>query len=86
MGIVLLVIIFFFGDHGVYQLIRLKAEHRATQETINRLRAEQIELKSEKTRLETDLEYIERLARERYRMAQRGEKVFKVIQKNSTAR
>ena len=33
---------------------------------------------SEKNRLENDLEYIEKLAREKYRMALPGEKVFKV--------
>ncbi len=40
-------------------------------------------LENEKTRLETDLDYIERLAREKYRMAKKGEKVFKVIPKES---
>jgi len=38
-------------------------------------------LESEKERLETDLDYIERLARKKYRMAKTGEKVFKVIHK-----
>ena len=33
----------------------------------------------EKNRLENDLNYIEQLAREKYRMAKPGEKVFKVI-------
>lgn len=79
MAVILLVIIFFFGDHGVYQLIRLKAERKAAQETIDRLRSERIELDAEKAQLETDLEYVERIARERYRMARKGEKVFKVI-------
>lgn len=84
MAVVLLVIIFFFGDHGVYQLIRLKAERKTTQETIDRLRAERIDLEAEKNRLETDLEYVERIARERYRMSRKGEKVFKVIPENSS--
>ena len=35
----------------------------------------------EKTRLESDLQYIEKLAREKYRMAKKGEKVFRVIEK-----
>lgn len=79
MALLLLVIIFFFGDHGVYQLVRLKAERKATQKTIDRLRAEKIQLDAEKVRLESDLEYVERIAREKYRMARKGEKVFKVI-------
>jgi cell division protein FtsB len=40
-------------------------------------------LEAEKTRLETDFEYIEQLAREKYRMAKPGEKVFKVLPKNA---
>jgi len=32
--------------------------------------------------LENDLKYIEKLAREKYRMAKPGEKVFKVITKD----
>jgi len=86
MGVILMTVVFFFGDHGLYQLMRLKAERQETQETINQLRAERIELDAKKIRLETDLEYVERLAREKYRMARRGEKVFKVISKNSTGK
>jgi cell division protein FtsB len=40
-------------------------------------------LEEEKTKLSYDLKYIEQLARERYRMAKKGEKVFKVIEKDS---
>ena len=39
-------------------------------------------LVSEKHRLENDMKYIEKLAREKYRMAKPGEKVFKVIDSN----
>ena len=38
-------------------------------------------LEDEKTRLKTDFKYIEEMAREKYRMAKKGEKVFKVIEK-----
>ena len=43
------------------------------------MREEKEELVLEKHRLENDLDYIEKLAREKYRMAKPGEKVFKVI-------
>ena len=42
-------------------------------------RKEREKLRSNKNRLETDLDYIEKLARERFRMAKPGEKVFKII-------
>lgn len=81
LGAIILVIIFFFGDHGVYRLYTIKQERARLMEDINRLRSEQEALLTEKDKLENDLEYIERLARERHRMARPGEKVFKVIEK-----
>lgn len=82
-GLSFLAIIFFFGDHGVYQLYKIKSQRKATQNRIEVLKAERTSFENEKNRLETDLDYIERLAREKYRMAKKGEKVFKVIQKET---
>ncbi|HIC74218.1 MAG TPA: septum formation initiator family protein [Candidatus Marinimicrobia bacterium] len=77
----ILIIVFILGDHGVYRLYSMKREKKRLLEEINQLREEQHELLAEKDRLENDLEYIERLARERHRMAKAGEKVFKVLEK-----
>lgn len=82
-GAIVLIIIFFLGDHGVYQLYRLRKEKNEIQQRIAEMREEKQNLEAEKIRLETDFEYIERLARERYRMAKKGEKVFKVIPKEA---
>ncbi|HIN01749.1 MAG TPA: septum formation initiator family protein [Candidatus Marinimicrobia bacterium] len=78
---VTLLIIFIFGDHGIFQLYKLKREREQVQTHITQLRENREKLIAEKNRLENDLEYIEKLARERFRMAKPGEKVFKVIQK-----
>lgn len=83
MGVLALLIIFLFGDHGLYQLYRLKRERAEIQQKIEELRAEKIQLEAKKTRLETDYKYIEELAREKYRMAKKGEKVYKVIEKKN---
>ena len=80
---VTLLIIFIFGDQGIFQLYKLKRERAEVQANITLLRKEREQLKSEKARLENDLDYIEKLARERFRMAKPGEKVFKVIPKNT---
>ena len=77
----ILLIIFVFGDHGLFQLYKLKKERLLIQNHISQLRKEREELKKEKNMLENNLDYIEKLARERFRMAKKGEKVFKVIQK-----
>ncbi len=65
----------------MYQLYRLRAERSANQALITELRKERGKLEEEKFRLTTDMEYIERIARERYRMVKKGEKVFRVIPK-----
>ena len=79
-----LVIIFIFGDHGLFQLYKLKQERKEVQEHITQLRENRETLIAEKNRLENDLEYIEKLAREKYRMAKPGEKVFKVVPKKES--
>jgi len=78
---VTLLIIFIFGDHGLYHLYTLKSERKRIQAEIDYLRNQRITLEDEKTRLKTDYKYIEEMAREKYRMAKKREKVFKVIEK-----
>ena len=80
-GALMLLIIFFFGDHGLYQLYLLRSERSEIQATITTLREQKQTLEAEKNKLTTDSKYIEQLARERFRMAKKGEKVFKVIEK-----
>lgn len=80
LGITLL-IIFVFGDHGLLQLYKMKRERATVQAHIVQLRKERERVTAEKNRLENDLQYIEKLARERYRMVKPGEKVYKVISK-----
>ena len=80
-GALTLLIIFLFGNHGLYQLYILKNERSNIQEKINLLREEKMALEVEKTKLQTDYKHIEELAREKYRMSKKGERVFKVIEK-----
>ena len=81
LGIGILLITFFFGDHGVYHLYTIKSERSKIQKEIDSLREKKLVLEDEKTKLKTDFKYIEEMAREKYRMAKKGEKVFKVIEK-----
>ena len=64
-----LMIVFIFGDHGLLQLYKLKRERSKIQNHISELRKDREGLIKEKARLENDLKYIEKLAREKYRMA-----------------
>ena len=83
-GVVLLIlfslaIVFIFGDHGVIKLYKIKNERKMIQKKIAELREEKEKLKNEKNRIENDLGYIEKIAREKYKMVKPGEKIFKVI-------
>ena len=73
-----LVIVFIFGDHGILKLYKIKNERRAIQKKIATLRQEREKLKTEKIKVENDLNYIEKIAREKYKMVKPGEKIFKV--------
>ena len=76
---VTLLIIFIFGDHGLLQLYKLERERAKVQAQIAQLRKERERVLVEKNWLENDIQYLEKLARERYRMVKPGEKVYKVI-------
>ena len=74
-----LVIVFIFGDHGLLKLYKIKNEMQLIQEKIVSLREKREKLKTEKIKIENDLSYIEKIAREKYKMVKPGEKIFKVV-------
>lgn len=70
--------IFVFQDEGLYRLFQLRGEIEELEQRIATLEAQNEELSMERDRLLNDPEYLERIARERFRMAKPGEKVFHV--------
>jgi len=80
-AIILLILfqIFVMRDEGLYSLLQLKQEIKDMEAHISRLEIEKAELESERDRLLSDPDYLERIARERFRMAKPGEKVFHVV-------
>ncbi|HNZ36504.1 MAG: septum formation initiator family protein [Candidatus Marinimicrobia bacterium] len=80
-AITLFIIFFVIGDYGLYQIYLLNKQKEQIENHLVELQYTQDSLLIEKTRLESDLQYIEKLAREKYRMAKKGEKVFRVIEK-----
>ena len=77
-----LIIIFIFGNHGVIELYQLSKKRQQIQEEIILLRQQKIDLEKEKSLLKNDRKHIEKLAREKYRMAKPNERIFKVIDKD----
>ena len=74
-----LIIIFIFGDHGLIKLYKIKSQRKKVQNHIAQLRKEREKRKEEKNKIENDLDYIEKIAREKYKMVKPGEKIFKVV-------
>ena len=76
-----LIIVFIFGDHGLLKLYKIKSQRKTIQTHIAQLRDEREKAKEKKNKIENDLNYIEKMAREKYKMVKPGEKIFKVVPK-----
>jgi len=76
-----LIIVFIFGDHGLLKLYKIKNQRKKIQTHITQLRNEREQAKEKKNKIENDLKYIEKMAREKYKMVKPGEKIFKVVPK-----
>ena len=71
--------IFLFGDHGLFQLYKLKIEKKNSK-SITELRKERESLISEKNRLENDLKYIENLLAKDIEWQNRGKEFTRLFQ------
>ena len=67
-----------FSDRGLINLWSLKKEKLEIQNEINDLRNQIAMLEKEEEKLKFDEEYIEKIAREKFKMVKPGERVFKV--------
>ena len=67
-----------FSDRGLINLWSLKKEKLEIQNEINSLRNQIAMLEKEEEKLKFDENYIEKIAREKFKMVKPGERVFKV--------
>ena len=72
------VLLLLFSDRGFITLWNLKKEKVEIQQEINSLRQQIVSLEKEVEKLKFDEKYVEKIAREKFRMVKPGEKVFKV--------
>ena len=77
-GIIVSLAILLFNDFGLLQLIKLQRQHQKLEHSLNELLSQQDKLKSEIDQLQTNNEYIEKIAREKFMMVLPGEKVYRV--------
>ena len=71
-------IILLFNDFGLLQLFQLQQKKNELTNESEQLLNQQITLRDEIDRLQTDDEYIEKLAREKFMMVIPGEKIYRV--------
>ena len=72
-----------FSDRGLINLWSLKKEKLEIQNEINDLRSQIAMLEKEEEKLKFDEKYIEKIAREKFKMVKPGERVFKVKERES---
>ena len=72
-----------FSDRGLINLWLLKKEKLEIQNKINDLRNQIAMLEKEEEKLKFDEKYIEKIAREKFKMVKPGERVFKVKEEES---
>ena len=68
--------IFVGGDNGLYKIWHLKRWIGTLRKEISALEEERVLLEQERHLSETDIDYIEKQARERYGMIKEGETVY----------
>ena len=72
-----------FSDRGLINLWSLKKEKLEIQNEINDLRNQIAMLEKEAEKLKFDEKYIEKIAREKFKMVKPGERVFKIVEEES---
>lgn len=70
--------LFLFADRGTLHFYNSFEEKEKLQQEIDTLEAKKERLETEKDKLENDPEYIEKIAREKYKMKKKGEKIYQV--------
>lgn len=81
---IIVVTMLIFGDMGLIKYFQLKKQSEQLRTEINSLINESKYLTDQIGKLENDMDYIERIAREEFRMAKKGEKVFRIINLKNT--
>ncbi|MEA1985951.1 MAG: septum formation initiator family protein [Candidatus Marinimicrobia bacterium] len=69
----------FFGNTGLLSYLGLKREVQETKLRKRVYEEQELELLEERDKLKNDTKYLEKIAREKYRMAKKGETVYRII-------
>lgn len=76
----LLLVFFASGPRGTYQLVQFYKQKADLQQEIENLQLKKAELEQLKKKIETDPAYIEKIAREKYKMRKKDEQVYHIVE------
>jgi cell division protein FtsB len=83
LGILIIVLLFIAsGPRGTVQLVTFMNQKQDLEEEIRGLEAKKKELEALKEKIEKDPDYIEKIAREKYKMRKKDEKVYQIIEED----
>ena len=74
--LVCIYLLFIHGDYGLYKYWKLEKEKQSLQLKIKQLRLERTALQEEIELLKSNKQYIEKVAREKFKMGRPKEKVY----------
>ena len=79
---VFLILLIFFatGQRGTIQMVSFMKQKQDLENEIKVLEEEKKQLEIEKEKIKNDPEYIEKIAREKYKMKKKDEKVYQIVE------
>ena len=72
------IMVLVLNDFGLITYFKLKNKHKTLDEELQRLLVQQNDLRLEINKIQTDQDYIEKIAREKFMMVKPGERVYRV--------
>jgi cell division protein FtsL len=78
--LVLFILIFITGQRGSYQLYKFSRQINELEAEIAKISEEIKKLEQEKDKINNDPAYIEKIAREKYKMKKEGEQVYQIVE------
>ncbi len=81
--LLILGIVTFFGEKGIFNLLRIQKEVARIKEKNTKLEEENQKLREEVKRLQTDRRYIEEIARKELGMVKEGEIIYQFDDKKT---
>ena len=78
--LIIIVLIFSTGSRGTYQLYNFNQKKADLEMEIENLESEKKDLEKVKFKIENDPAYIEKIAREKYKMKKKEEKVYEIVE------